>query len=91
MVVAGHRQHAAVLRGADEIAAVQRIAGAIDAGTLAVPHAEHAIDALAWKRVELLRAVQHGGGEVFVDARLEPDVLRGEHFLAVPDLAVEPA
>ena len=91
VVVAGHRQHAAVLRGADEIAAVQRVAGAVDAGTLAVPHAEHAIDTLAGKRIELLRAVQHGRGEVFVDARLEPDVLGGEHFLAVPDLAVEPA
>ena len=87
----GHREHAAVLRGADEIAAVQRIACAIDAGTLAVPHAEHAIDTLAGKRVELLRAVKHGRGEVFVDARLEPDVLRGEHFLPAPELPVEPA
>ena len=91
VVVARHRQHAAMLRGADEIAAVQRIAGAIDAGALAVPHAEHAIDALAGEGVELLRAVQHGGGEVLVDAGLEADVLRGQHRLAVPDLAVEPA
>ena len=91
VVVARHRQHAAMLRGADEIAAVQRVAGAIDARALAVPHAEHAIDALAGKGVELLRAVQHGGGEVLVDARLEADVLLGQHRLAVPELPIQPA
>ena len=85
VVVARHRQHAAMLRGAEEIAAVQRVAGAIDAGPLAVPHAEHAIDALAGEGVELLRAIQHGGGEVLVDAGLEADVLRGQQRLAVPE------
>ena len=74
-----------------KIAAVQRVAGAIDAGAFAVPHAEHAIDALAGEGVDLLRAIQHGRGEVLVDARLEADVLRGQQRLAVPDLPVQPA
>ena len=91
MIVARHGQHAAMLGGAEEIAAVQRIAGAIDARALAVPHAEHAIDALAGEGIELLCAIQHGGGKVLVDAGLEADVQRGQHRLAVPDLAVEPA
>ena len=91
VVVARHGQHAAMLRGAEKIAAVQRVAGAIHARALAVPHAEHAIDALAGEGIELLRAVQHGGGEVFVDAWLEADVVRGEQRLPVPELAIQPA
>ncbi len=91
VVVAGHSQHAAMCRRADEIAAVQRVAGAVDAGAFAVPHAEHAIDALAGEGVELLRAVQHGGGEVFVDAGLEADVVRVEQRLAAPEFPVQPA
>ncbi len=91
VVVAGHRQHAAMRRSADEIAAMQRIAGAIDAGAFAVPHAEHAIDALAGKRVELLRAIQHGRREVLVDAGLEADVLGQQHCLAAPEFLIEPA
>ncbi len=91
MVVAGHRQHAAMPRSADEVAAVQRVARAIDAWPFAVPHAEHAIDALAGKRVELLCAIQHGRGEVLVDAWLEADVLGGQHRLAVPRLPIKAA
>ena len=60
---------------------MQRVARAIDARALAVPHAEHAIDALAGERIELLRAVQHGGGEVLVHAWLEVDVALGQQLL----------
>ena len=71
VVVARHGEHTTVFRRAQEIAAVQGIAGAIDAGAFAIPHAEHAIDALAGERIELLRSVQHGRREVLVDARLD--------------------
>ena len=90
MIVARHREHAAVLGGAGEIAAVQRIACAIHARPFAVPHAEHAIDALAGKRVELLRPVQHGRGQVLVHARLKLDVPLGQHLLPPPQFLIQP-
>ena len=91
MIVAGHRQDTAMRRRADEIAAVQGVAGAVHAGPFAVPHAEHAIDSLAGEGVKLLRAVQHRGGEVLVDPWLEPDVVRGEHRLAAPEFLIHAA
>ena len=91
VIIARHREHAAMLRGAGEIAAVQRIACAIHAGPFAVPHAEHTIDALAGKRIELLRAVQHGRGEVLVHARLKLDVPLGQHLLPPPQFLIQAA
>ena len=91
VIVARHRQHAAMLRGAGKIAAVQRVACAIHAWSFAVPHAEHAIDALAGKRIELLRPVQHGRGEVLVHARLELDVPLGQHLLPPPQFLIQAA
>ena len=44
MVVARHHQHAAVRRAAVGVAVLDRIAGAVDAGALAVPQREHAVD-----------------------------------------------
>ncbi len=89
VVVARDRQDAAMLRGADEIAAVQRIARAIDARTLAVPHAEHAIDALAREGVELLRTIKHGRRQILIDAGLEADVAVGQQLLPAPGFAVQ--
>ena len=47
---------------------LERIAGAVDAGSLAVPDTEHAIDILAGVRLDLLRAEDGGCGELFVDS-----------------------
>ena len=44
VVVAGQREHAAVLRRAGEVGVLEHVAAAVDARALAVPHGEHAID-----------------------------------------------
>src|SRR5882724_1786409 len=75
VIVASQAQHAAVLRRARGIAMAEYVAAAIDAGALAVPDPDHAIVAGAGGKIELLRAPDRGGGEVFVDAGLEFDVV----------------
>ena len=91
VVVARDRQNAPVPMRAGEVGAVERIPRAVHAWPLAVPHTEDAIDVLAGKRVQLLRAEKHGGGEVFIDARLELDA-RGVHHLApAPKLPIQHA
>jgi hypothetical protein len=50
------------------------IAGAIDAGALAVPHAEHAIELAFAAQFGLLGSPQRRSSEFFVDARLKFDV-----------------
>src|SRR5579872_2865106 len=91
VVVARHSKHAAVLRCAQEIAAVERIASAIDAGTFTVPHAVHAIDALARERIELLRPVQHCRSKVLVHAGLELNIALGQQLLAAPQFLIQSA
>ncbi len=44
MVVAHQREHAAVARRAREIDMAQRVAAAVDAGSLAVPNGKYAVD-----------------------------------------------
>ena len=89
MVVAGETQHAAVFRRARGIAVAEHVAAAVDAGALAVPDADHAIVPGAGRQIELLRAPDRGGREVFVHAGLELDVVlfevfsRGEQLLVV--------
>ena len=75
VVVAGHRQHPALGPGAGEVGVLERIAGAVDPGRLAVPHAEHAVVLGAGEQIGLLAAPDGGGREVFVQALLEDDVL----------------
>ena len=88
VVVAHQRDHAAVLGGAGEIGVAEHIARAIDARTLAVPHAENAIELALAAQFGLLATPERGGGEFLVDAGLELDVggrdlLRGAHELLV--------
>ena len=91
MVVARHHQHAAMRRGAVGVAVLQGVAGAVDAGALAVPHGEDAIDLRAGVGLDLLRAEDGGGGEVLVDGGEELDAGLGEAVLAAPELEVEGA
>ena len=77
VVVAHQREHAAMPRGAGEIGVAERVAGAVDARPLAVPHAEHAIEPAFAAQLRLLRAPERGRGEVLVDAGLEEDVVGG--------------
>ena len=89
VIVAGKTQHAAVFGRARGIAVAEHVAAAVDAGALAVPDADHAIVPGAGRQIELLRAPDRGGREVFVHAGLELDVVllevlsRGEQLLVV--------
>jgi hypothetical protein len=89
VVVAHQRQHAAELRSAGGIGMAEHVAGAVDARTLAVPHAEHAIELAFAAQLGLLRAPQRGGGEVLVDGGLEFDVTRRELLGSALELVVE--
>ena len=76
MIVARQRQHAAVLRRTGRIGMLERVDGAVDPGSLAVPDPEHAIDLCARKQSDLLAAPYGGGREVLVQTRNEGDGLR---------------
>jgi len=91
VVVAGHGQHAAQFVGAQHVGAMQRVAGAVDAGTLAVPHTENAIEFWSGEGVDLLRGRTASWRQVLVHAGLEADVVRVEQFLLAPQLAVQAA
>ena len=75
VVIAHERQHAAVLGGAGEIGVAEHVAGAVDAGTFAVPEAEHAVELAFPAQLGLLRAPQRGRGDILVDAGLKADVV----------------
>ena len=61
VVVAGHDQHAAMLRGAGVVAVLEHVERAVDAGALAVPEREHAVVLGAREQPDLLRAPDRGG------------------------------
>ena len=75
MVVAHQGEHAAVLGGAGVVGVAEHVAGAVDAGALAVPDAEHAVVLAFAPQLRLLRAPQRGGGQVLVEAGHELDVV----------------
>src|SRR5262245_35529825 len=69
----------------------KNVAGAIDAGSLAVPEAEHAVELAFAAQLGLLRAPQRGRSNVLVDAGLETDVVLVERTLGADELLVERA
>src|SRR6266436_8628887 len=89
MIVAGKAKHAAVFRRTRGVAMAKHVAAAVDPGALAIPDADHAIVPGARREIELLRAPDRGGREVFIHAGLEFDVVllevfaRGEQLLVV--------
>ena len=83
VVVAHQGQHAAMPRRSGEIGVAEDVAGAVDAGTLAVPDREHAVVLAFAEQFGLLRAPAGGRRQLLVEARLEDDVrLRRACFLA---------
>ncbi len=88
VVVAGQRQHAAVARGAGGIGMLQGIDRAVDAGALAVPDAEHAIDLGARKQPDLLAAPHRGRREILVEAGHEGDVVLLQERFRAPQRVV---
>ena len=86
MVVAGHRDHAAVARGARHVGVLEDVGAAVHARPLAVPQAEDAIElALLGVQIELLGTPHRGGGQLFIHPGLEDDVLLGQMGLGSPE------
>src|SRR2546426_7750622 len=74
-VIAGHGQDATVLPNAGEVRMLERIAGAVDARSLAVPYPQHAIVLGAGKESDHLTAEDRRCCQVFIDARDKIDVI----------------
>ena len=79
MIVARQHQDAAVLGAAGVVGVAEDVAGAVDARTLAVPDAEHAVVLAVAAKLRLLRAPERCGGQVLVEARIENDVALADH------------
>ena len=91
VIVAREHEHAAVLGGACGVSVLEDVATAVHAGALAVPDGEHPVVLRVRIQVDLLGAPDRGGGEVFVDARLEFDAMLVEELLRLPERLVESA
>src|SRR6185312_15926643 len=88
MVVAGQRNHAAIRRGAGRVGVLERVDGAVDAGALAVPDAEHAIDLGAGEHADLLAAPHGGRRQILVETGRELDVMLLEEGFRAPQRVV---
>ena len=91
VVVAEQRHHPAEPRRPGEVRVAQRVARAVDARSLAVPQAEHAVVRALAVELGLLRAPAGGGRNVLVDAGLEHHVVLLQVRLRPIELQVEPA
>ena len=81
MVITCQHQHATMLGAARAIGVLEHIAAAINARAFAVPHREHTVVFRAREQIDLLRAPDAGGGQVFIDTWLEAHMVRLEIFL----------
>ena len=88
MIVTGERNHAAIRRGAGGVGVLERIHRAVDAGPLAVPDAEHAIDLGTGKHADLLAAPHRRRRQILVEARREFDVMLLEEGFRAPQRVV---
>src|SRR5258705_3197503 len=88
VIVAGKTKHAAVFRRTRGVAVAEHVAAAVDPGAFAIPDADRAIVPGARREIELLRAPDRGGREVFVHAGLEFDVVLLEVFACGEQLLV---
>ena len=89
VVIAHERQHATVLGSAGEVGMAKHVAGAVDAGPLAVPEAEYPVELSLPAQLRLLRAPERGGGDILVDTGLEAHVVTIEMTLRAQELLVE--
>ncbi len=80
VIVAGQTKHAAIFGRTRRVAMAKHVAATVDAGPLAVPDADHAIMLGAGRQIELLRAPDRGGRQIFIHAGLELDVVLFEVF-----------
>src|SRR5262249_58805121 len=90
-IVAAEGQNPAVAADAGVIAVLEDVAGAIDARSLAVPHAEDTVVFRARKQVGQLAAVDRRRAQVLVDPGDEDDVMVAEEVAVALERQVEPA
>ena len=90
-IVAGHQEHATLRVDAADIGVADGVARAVDAGRLAVPHAENTVVAALEVVVGELCTPHGGGAEVFVEAWQELDVVGIELRLVRQHERVDPA
>jgi hypothetical protein len=90
-IVAGQRQHAAVPPDTREVRVTEDVAAPVDAGSLAVPHSQHAVVTRASVQVGKLAPQHRGGAQVLVHSRDEDDLMLGQEFAVTLDRLVEPA
>jgi hypothetical protein len=74
MIVAHQRQHAAVFGGTRQVGVAKHVAGAVNAGPLAVPHAKDAIELAFTAEFSLLGAPHRSSSKIFVDPTLKTNV-----------------
>jgi hypothetical protein len=91
VVVARHHQHAAVRRRAVGVAVLERVARAVHARALAVPHGIDAIDGALGIGLHALRAQHLRGRELLVHGRHEADAGLLEAIAGLPDGLVDHA
>ena len=91
MVVAGQQQDTPVGMAAGEVSMPKDVATAVDARAFAVPHGIDAVVFGVAEQAGLLRAPDGRRRQVFVDARLEVDVVVLEVLACFPKLLVEAA
>src|ERR1700742_1654034 len=88
VIVSSETQPPAIFRRPRRIAVTEHVAAAIDARALAVPDADDTVVPGAFGEIELLRTPDRSGGEVFVHAGLEFDVVLVEVFAGGEKLLV---
>ncbi len=91
MVVAGDDEDAAVRRCAVGVAVLERVAGAVDARPLAVPHREDALGGPLGVGLDTLSAEHRRRRELLVDRRQELDAGAIEALGGLPRLLVDHA
>jgi hypothetical protein len=75
---------------AHQVAVPQRVGGPVEAGSLAVPDADHPVAGSAGERAGELAALDRGGGRFLVQARDERDIVRLEQLLQPAEFLVVP-
>ena len=88
-IIADHRDDTAVLVDARIVGVLERIAAAVHARRLAVPHAGDAVELLVAHGVQHLRAPHRRGSQVFIDAVDELDVVFEQQLLLLDQRRVE--
>jgi len=91
MVIPRHRQNTALRPGSGEIRVPERIARAVHAGRLAVPHAKYAVITRAGQKINLLSAPDRRGAKILVDRLAEYDLSCLKEILGGMRLLVQPA